>query len=139
MESLTVCVDGEQLFAPHETSPAPLIVTVRQGYPFLIPCRPTHPDVVMTLWKGKSNTSSEHIPTGLDISYHPHTGFQVLTPNYFYRGQFHCQAQFTDTLKFHDFLMFFMREFFLVFALGCTLILKVNQISLLVSVLAPKV
>jgi len=110
-----MCVDGIHLFAPHRFSPQLLIVTVRQGYSFLIPCRPTHPDVVMTLWKGESNTSSEQIPTGLDVSYHPHTGFQVLTPNYFYHGRFHCQAQFTDTLRFHDFLVLFICELFLVF------------------------
>ena len=108
---MIVCTDSERLFAPNPSSPSVLMVTTRQGYPFSIPCRPTHPDVVMALWKGHSSaTGTTQIHTGHDVTYHPHTGFYVRTPNTFYNGGFHCEARFNDTRKFFDFIMIFWRE-----------------------------
>jgi len=64
----------------------------------------------MTLWKGSSGSSTTtQIQPGHDVSYHPHTGFYVRTPNLFYNGRFHCQAEFNSTVTFHDFFMFFTR------------------------------
>ena len=105
------CVDDGHLFAPHSTALQLMMVVVRQGYPFFISCRPTHPGVVMTLWKGQSDSpESTQIHPGHDVTYHPHSGFYVRTPNVFYHGHFHCQAQLNATRQFHDFLMFFIRE-----------------------------
>jgi len=110
---LCVDIDDVHLFAPHKTAPDPLLVTALQGFPFYVSCRPTHPNTEMTLWKGQSNgPQTTQVHMGHDVSYHPHTGFYVRTPNYFYNGQFHCEAQLNDTQQFHDFYVFFWRELY---------------------------
>ena len=108
--------DGDNLFAPPATSPDMLFVAVRQGRPFAVPCRPTHPDVAMTLWKGRSGSAAgvAEIRQGHDVTYHRHTGFFIYTSGVFYNGLFHCRAQLNTTVRYHDLYMHFQREFFLL-------------------------
>jgi len=108
-----VCTDDVHLFVPHPQSPDTVMMNARQGYPFFIECRPTHPDVEMTLWRGSSNRpeSSRQIQTGHNVTYHPHTGFYVRSPNLSYQGQLYCQAVLNATRKFFSFFMFVRREY----------------------------
>jgi len=107
-----VCVDDVHFFVPHPTAVGVMVVTVRQGYPFYVACRPTHPDTVMTLWKGQSSSpGSTQIHIGHDVSYHPHTGFYIRTPNVYYNGMFHCRAELNSTHEFYNLWMLFRSEY----------------------------
>ena len=60
-----------------------------EGSPTQIPCRTTHPDVEVTLWRGE-----EEFKTGEDLMFNPTEGFKVLYPNAAYNGQFLCRFNF---------------------------------------------
>jgi len=61
------------------------------GQPATVPCRPTHPNVTVTLMK-----SAHVVALSDNVAFHRHAGFLVRNASSYFGGYFKCNASLDD-------------------------------------------